>query len=196
VRQFSYLAVLAGCLAGTAPLEVFLHTRVYVRPLRLVLTLLPVVAVFFCWDLYAISAGHWDFDPASTTGALLPGDVPLEELLFFIVVPVCAVLTLEAVRAVKGWEVGDEPTPPAGTSPGKSPGKSPGNSPGGAPGNPPGPSPGSPPGNLRGDVAGGTGRGGMSPAGGPPGTSLGNRPGSLPGDPGDPGDAVDGTGWP
>ena len=42
------------------------------------------------------------------------GDLPLEELLFFLVVPVCAVLTLEAVRAVKGWPVGDEwrATPP------------------------------------------------------------------------------------
>ncbi len=114
MRQLSYLAILAGCLAGTAPLEVFLRTRVYARPLRLALTLVPVVAVFFCWDMYAVSAGHWDFDPASTTGVRLPGAVPLEELLFFLVVPVCAVLTLEAVRAVKGWEVGDEPRPPAG----------------------------------------------------------------------------------
>jgi hypothetical protein len=32
----------------------------------------------------------------------------LEELLFFIVVPVASVLTLEAVRRVRGWTVGDE----------------------------------------------------------------------------------------
>jgi hypothetical protein len=29
--------------------------------------------------------------------------------LFFVVVPVAAVLTFEAVRAVKGWPVGDVP---------------------------------------------------------------------------------------
>jgi hypothetical protein len=34
--------------------------------------------------------------------------LPLEEGLFFLVVPVCAILTLEAVRAVRGWQVGDE----------------------------------------------------------------------------------------
>jgi lycopene cyclase domain-containing protein len=113
VRQLSYLALLAGCLAGTASLEIFLRTRVYARPLRLVLTLAPVVALFYCWDVYAIAAGHWDFDPSTTTGVRLPGAVPIEELLFFIVVPVCAVLTLEAVRAVKGWQVGDEPVPPS-----------------------------------------------------------------------------------
>ncbi len=102
-----YLAVLAGCLLGTLPLELVLRTRVYARPLRLVLTLLPVLAVFVVWDVLAIRAGHWSYDPRQVTGVRL-GDLPLEELLFFLVVPVCALLTLEAVRAVKGWRVGDE----------------------------------------------------------------------------------------
>ena len=102
-----YLAVLAGCLVGTLPLELVLHTRVYGRPLRLLLTLLPVVVVFSIWDVLAIRAGHWSYDPRQTTGLHL-GDLPLEELLFFLVIPVCAVLTLEAVRAVKHWPVGDE----------------------------------------------------------------------------------------
>ena len=105
--RFVYLAVLAGCLLGTLPLELVLRTRVYARPLRLLLTLLPVVAVFVVWDLLAIRAGHWSYDPRQVTGVQL-GDLPLEELLFFLVIPVCAVLTLEAVRAVKRWPVGDE----------------------------------------------------------------------------------------
>ena len=106
--QLVYLAVLAGCVLGTLPLEIVLRTRVYGRPLRLLLTLLPVLVVFVVWDLLAIRAGHWTYDPEQTTGILL-GDLPLEELAFFLVIPVCAVLTLEAVRAVKGWRVGDEP---------------------------------------------------------------------------------------
>lgn len=105
--RFAYLAVLAACLIGTAPLEVVLHTRVYARRTRLLLTLLPVVVVFVVWDLLAIRAGHWSYDPRQVTGIAF-GDLPLEELLFFLVIPVCAVLTLEAVRAVKGWPVGDE----------------------------------------------------------------------------------------
>ena len=102
-----YLGVLAGCLLGTLPLELVLHTRVYGRPLRLLLTLAPVVAVFSAWDVLASRAGHWAYDPRQTTGIRL-GDLPLEEVLFFVVIPVCAVLTLEAVRAVKHWPVGDE----------------------------------------------------------------------------------------
>jgi lycopene cyclase domain-containing protein len=110
VRHLIYLGVLAFCLIGTAPLEIVLRTRVYRRPLRLVLALLPVVVVFVAWDLYAIATGDWTYDAAQTTDVLLPGRLPLDELLFFLVIPICAVLTLEAVRAVKGWTVGDEPT--------------------------------------------------------------------------------------
>ena len=105
--HLSYLAVLAFIVLGTAWLEVALRTRVYRRWRRLLLSLLPVVAVFTVWDLYAIDRGHWSFDPARVTGLGI-GRIPLEELLFFVVVPVAAILTLEAVRAVKGWAVGDE----------------------------------------------------------------------------------------
>lgn len=108
MRHLAYLAVLAFCLLGTLPLEVVLGVRVYRQWRRLLLTLVPVVAVFVVWDLYAISAGHWDFDPEQTTGLVLPGGVPIEELLFFVVVPTCAVLAFEAVRRVKGWPGGDE----------------------------------------------------------------------------------------
>jgi lycopene cyclase domain-containing protein len=111
VRHLIYVGVLAFCLLGTLPLEIVLRTRVYRRPLRLVLTLLPVLVVFVVWDLYAIAADHWTYDRAQTTDILLPGRLPLDEVLFFLVIPICAVLTLEAVRAVKGWTVGDEPEP-------------------------------------------------------------------------------------
>jgi lycopene cyclase domain-containing protein len=108
VGEFTYLAVLAGCFLGTLWLEFALRTHVYRRWLRLLLTVAPVVIVFSGWDLYAIAAGHWTFDPETTTGVVLLGGLPLEELLFFIVVPICAVLSFEAVRAVNRWPAGDE----------------------------------------------------------------------------------------
>ena len=100
--------MLAFCVVGTLPLELWLGVRVYRQWKRLLLTLLPVVAVFVVWDLYAISAGHWTFDEEQTTGILLPGELPLDELLFFVVVPTCALLSVEAVRKVRGWPLGDE----------------------------------------------------------------------------------------
>lgn len=100
--------MLAFCFLGTLPLELWLGVRVYRQTRRLLLTLLPVAAVFVVWDLYAIAQGHWDFDPEQTLGVLLPGGVPVEEMLFFLVIPACAVLSFEAVRRVKGWPAGDE----------------------------------------------------------------------------------------
>jgi lycopene cyclase domain-containing protein len=108
MRHLTYLAVLAFVVVGTLPLELFLRTRVYARPRRLLLTLLPVVPLFFLLDAWAVAVGFWDFDVTQTVGVVLPGDLPLEELLFFLVVPVASVLTLEAVRSVRGWRVGDE----------------------------------------------------------------------------------------
>jgi lycopene cyclase domain-containing protein len=100
---------LAVCLLGTASLEVFLRVNVYRRWRRLLLTLVPVAIVFAGWDVAAIAAGHWTFDPRQVTGVTLPGGLPVEELLFFLAIPVCAVLAFEAVRAVRGWPAGDEP---------------------------------------------------------------------------------------
>ena len=102
MRHLTYLAVLAGCLAGALWLEPTLRVGVLRQWRRLVLTLAPVVAVFVVWDLLAIAAGHWSFDPAQTTGVVFPGGLPLDELLFFVVVPICAVLGFEAVRKVLG----------------------------------------------------------------------------------------------
>ncbi|HEV7898992.1 MAG TPA: lycopene cyclase domain-containing protein [Planosporangium sp.] len=100
MRHFVYLGILLGCLAGALWLEPILRVGVLRQWRRLLLTLLPVAVVFTAWDVAAITAGHWSFDPAQTTGVLLAGRLPLEELLFFLVVPVCAVLGFEAVRTV------------------------------------------------------------------------------------------------
>ncbi|MGH8869976.1 MAG: lycopene cyclase domain-containing protein [Actinomycetes bacterium] len=107
---FAYLGVLGLCLLATLPLELWLGVRVYARWRRFALSLLPVVPVFVAWDAYAIAHGHWRFDRDQTLGVRMPGGIPVEEILFFCVVPLCAVMTLEAVRVVRGWRVGDERT--------------------------------------------------------------------------------------
>lgn len=96
--RWTYLLVLAGCLAGALWLEPLLKIGVLRQVRRLVLTVAPVAAVFVAWDLLAIHAGHWTFDPRQITGIVLPGGLPIEELLFFLVVPVCAILGFEATR--------------------------------------------------------------------------------------------------
>jgi lycopene cyclase domain-containing protein len=106
VGQLTYLALLAGCLVVTAPLELLLRVRVYARWRRLLLAVLPEFAVFVVWVLYAIAQGHWHYSDTLTLGVRLPGGIPVEEVLFFLVVPICSVLALEAVRKVTGWDAG------------------------------------------------------------------------------------------
>jgi lycopene cyclase domain-containing protein len=103
--HLTYLALLAGCLVVTAPLELVLRVRVYARWRRLLLALLPELVVFLGWEAYAIARHHWTYDPAQVLPARI-GGMPLEELLFFLVVPVCAVLAFEAVRTVTKWDAG------------------------------------------------------------------------------------------
>ena len=104
--HLTYLALLAGCLVITAPLELVLRVRVYARWRRFLLAVLPEFAVFVVWVIYAIAQGHWDYSDELTLGLRLPGGIPVEEVLFFVVVPVCSVLALEAVRRVTGWDAG------------------------------------------------------------------------------------------
>ncbi len=92
--------MLAGCLLVTLPLELLLGARVYRRPRRLALAVLPVVVVFTFWDVVAIARGHWSYNQRFTTGWLLPLNVPAEEMLFFLVIPVCGLLTYEAVGSM------------------------------------------------------------------------------------------------
>ncbi len=108
MRHLTYLAVLVFILLASGWLELVLHVRVLARWKRLLATVLPVAAVFAAWDLYAVAQGHWWFDLDWFVGVVLPGGLPLEEALFFLVVPLAAILALEAVRTVRGWPVGDE----------------------------------------------------------------------------------------
>jgi len=103
-----YVAVLVGCLLVTLPLEIVLRVRVYARWRRWLAAVLPVAICFVCWDLYAISRHQWWYDGRQILGWRLAGRLPIEELLFFLVVPTCAILGFEAVRAVTGWRAGDE----------------------------------------------------------------------------------------
>jgi lycopene cyclase domain-containing protein len=97
--RWQYLLLLAACLAITAPLEVF-KPGVYRRPRRVVRAVLPVAAVFLVWDELAIAAHVWTYNPAYIVGRYLPVRVPIEEVLFFLVIPICGLLTYNAVTAI------------------------------------------------------------------------------------------------
>lgn len=100
LRHWSYVAMLVFCLAGTLPLVVAFRLRVLREPGRLLFTVVAAGAPFLAWDLFATRAGHWRFDPRQTLPWRAAG-LPLEEVAFFVVVPLAAVLTYESVRVVR-----------------------------------------------------------------------------------------------
>lgn len=99
--HWQYLLVLAACLVITAPLE-FLGPGVYRHARRTAAAVLPVAAVFVLWDLIAIAGDVWSYNAQYVTGLELPGQMPIEELLFFVVIPLCGLLTYNAVDGLLG----------------------------------------------------------------------------------------------
>ena len=86
---------------GSFWLEVFLKVGVLKQIKRMFVSIAPVAFLFIAWDKYAIAHGHWFFDKDQILGIYGPWCIPLEEYLFFIVVPIAAIMTIEAVRKTK-----------------------------------------------------------------------------------------------
>jgi lycopene cyclase domain-containing protein len=98
--RLQYLLLMGACVLITLPLEVYFGARVWRRPRRLAVSLLPAFGLFVVWDLWATATGTWGFNPDYTVGVTLPGGMAIEELLFFTVIPICGLLTLETVRII------------------------------------------------------------------------------------------------
>lgn len=99
MAQYEYLILMAACVAITLPLEFLLKARVYRRPLIMLQAVGVVVLVFGLWDLLGIVRNHWTYNDEFITGIYL-GPVPLEELVFFVVISLCALLSYEGVSTV------------------------------------------------------------------------------------------------
>jgi lycopene cyclase domain-containing protein len=97
--RWQYLTVLAACLAISAPLEMF-GSGVYRHPRRLLQAVLPVAVVFLIWDEVAIAGRVWTYNTGYIIGLSIPFRVPIEEALFFLVIPACALLTYNAVSTI------------------------------------------------------------------------------------------------
>ncbi|BBY57434.1 lycopene cyclase domain-containing protein [Mycolicibacterium sarraceniae] len=97
--HWQYLILLALCLIITAPLE-FFGSGVYRQGRRALWAIVPVAVGFLVWDSIAIAAAIWAYNPAYVTGMDIPPNIPIEEVLFFVVIPLCGLLTYNAVSAI------------------------------------------------------------------------------------------------
>lgn len=100
--RYQYLILMGLCLLITLPLEFGFRARVWRRPRRLLAAMWVPILLFVVWDVIAIERGLWRYSRRYTTGIELPGRLPIEELVFFLVIPICSLLTLESVRWMLG----------------------------------------------------------------------------------------------
>ena len=100
--RYQYLLRLGALLAVTLPLEFVPGARVWRRPARLVRTLwLPFVLVL-AWEEIAVARHHWRYRPRYLTGWDVPFNLPIEEVVFLAVLPICGLLVFEAMRRLVG----------------------------------------------------------------------------------------------
>jgi lycopene cyclase domain-containing protein len=96
--HYTYFLILAASLAGPLALSfdkkvAFYKNWKYLFPAMIIPALLYIV-----WDIYFTENGMWSFNPEYITGINLY-NLPLEEVLFFFVVPYCCVFIYACIRA-------------------------------------------------------------------------------------------------
>ncbi len=101
LKNFTYLLILATSLL--VPLILSFEKKVqYYKNLKYILPAIVVTtAVFLVWDINFTKAGIWSFNPEYTLGKNIKG-MPVEEWLFFLVVPYCCVFIYEVLKYYLG----------------------------------------------------------------------------------------------
>ncbi len=100
IEKFQYLALMGLCVLCTLPLEFRFAANVWRRPKELFVAMIGPFVVFNFLNEVAVNRELWRYSVRFTTGVLLPRHYPIEEVVFFLAVPLCALLTYEAASNV------------------------------------------------------------------------------------------------
>jgi len=95
--HYTYFLILAASLAG--PLGLSFDKKVgFYKKWKYVFPAILFPALFYiAWDIYFTSINVWHFNPEYITGIHI-SNLPLEEVLFFFIVPYCCVFIYECIR--------------------------------------------------------------------------------------------------
>ncbi len=92
-----YLIILIFSLAGPLALSFEKNLRLYTRWKYLLPAILITMVVFVIWDVIFTHLGYWFFNPIYNSGIYIY-KLPLEEYLFFIVIPYACAFSFYAVQ--------------------------------------------------------------------------------------------------
>lgn len=96
--HYTYFLILAASLAGPLALSFDKKVAFYKNWKYLFPAMLIPAILYIAWDIYFTQNGVWSFNPEYVTGIKLY-NLPLEEVLFFFVVPYCCVFIYACIRA-------------------------------------------------------------------------------------------------
>ncbi len=99
MSKYAILLILSGIVpfifSFWPPLKFYRNWR------SLFISIALVAVIFGSWDVFATWRGHWSFNPQGV-GRIKIVNLPLEEVLFFVVIPFCCIFTWEVVQYLKG----------------------------------------------------------------------------------------------
>jgi len=103
MQELNYLGVLA--FVGACAIFITLTFRIRVKKFWkiFIATDLLILAVYLAWDYWAIYKRNWYFDTKQILDVYIFGKIPVEEVLFFIVVPLTTILSYLALTKITHW---------------------------------------------------------------------------------------------
>jgi len=96
--HYTYFIILAASLAGPLALSFDKKVAFYKKWKYLFPAMLLPAVFYIIWDSWFTSLGVWSFNPEHITGFKLL-NLPVEEVLFFFVVPYCCMFIYECLIA-------------------------------------------------------------------------------------------------
>lgn len=97
-NHYTYFLILAASFAGPLFLSFDKKVAFYKQWKYVLPAMLLPAALYIAWDIYFTSRAVWSFNADYITGIKL-SNLPLEEVLFFLIVPYCCVFIYACIRA-------------------------------------------------------------------------------------------------
>ncbi len=94
--------ILVLILSGALPflLSLYHPLNFYRNTKALLLSISLIVLIFGAWDVFATFRGHWHFNPSNVWSVRII-NLPVEEVLFFVVIPFCCILSWELLNYLR-----------------------------------------------------------------------------------------------
>jgi lycopene cyclase domain-containing protein len=94
----TYFIILAASLAGPLALSFDKKVAFYKNWKYLFPAMIIPASLYIVWDIYFTKIGVWSFNEDYITGIKI-SNLPLEEVLFFLIVPYCCVFIYACIRS-------------------------------------------------------------------------------------------------